>query len=193
VAGVNSEQYLIAFSDPFVDNAELGFPGRVGDGSIIPHPHGDHDPMMHNDEGNVSHDIYSVVPSGVTPGGSIWIRNYALDYSAPEWTSNFFAQNVPAEFETYTAEWDGTTGVFTEVEYCIHISPWDYRGDANGSGAVEPGDVVYLIGYLFKGFPPPTPQSQGDTNCDGVITAGDVVQLLNYLFRGWPAPRCCDP
>jgi hypothetical protein len=193
VAGVNSEEYMIAFSDPFVDNAELGFPGRVGDGSIIPHPHGDHDPAVHNDEGNVSHDIYSVVPSGVTPGGSIWIRNYALDYSAPEWTSNFFAQNVPAEFETYTAEWDGTTGVFTEVEYCIHISPWDYRGDANQTGSVEAGDVVYLISYLFRSGPAPDPYLEGDANCDVTVTAGDIVRLIGYLFRGESLPRCCDP
>ena len=40
--------------------------------------------------------------------------------------------------------------LFTEVEYAVQISPWDYRGDVNASGVVELGDVVYLITYLYK-------------------------------------------
>jgi hypothetical protein len=64
------------------------------------------------------------------------------------------------------------------------------RGDANGNGAVEPGDVVYLINYLFRNDPPPDPYLTGDCNCDGEVGPGDVVYLINYLFRGWPPPSC---
>jgi hypothetical protein len=63
-------------------------------------------------------------------------------------------------------------------------------GDANANGAVEPGDVVYLINYLFKNGSPPSPYEAGDCNCDGEVGPGDVVYLLNYLFRGWPPPTC---
>ncbi len=64
-------------------------------------------------------------------------------------------------------------------------------GDVNHSGAVEAGDIVYLISYLFRGGPPPCPLLQGDVNCSGAVDAGDVVYLISYLFRGGPPP--CDP
>jgi hypothetical protein len=63
-------------------------------------------------------------------------------------------------------------------------------GDCNASGVVEPSDVVYLINYLFRNRPPPTPLEAGDCSCDGTVVPGDVVCLLNYLFRGWPPPPC---
>jgi hypothetical protein len=72
----------------------------------------------------------------------------------------------------------------TEFEACF------VRGDANASGTVEPGDVVYLINYLFQNGPSPNPYASGDCNCDGEVGPGDVVYLINYLFRGGPAPSC---
>jgi hypothetical protein len=64
-------------------------------------------------------------------------------------------------------------------------------GDVNNSGAVEAGDVVFLLSYLFRGGPAPCPLLQGDVNCSGAVDAGDVVYLISYLFRGGPDP--CDP
>ena len=63
-------------------------------------------------------------------------------------------------------------------------------GDANGDGAINPADVVYLINYLFKGGPEPEPLEAGDVNCDGIINSADVVYLINYLFKGGPPPSC---
>jgi hypothetical protein len=62
------------------------------------------------------------------------------------------------------------------------------HGDANSDGAVGPGDVVYLINYLFRGGPKPCPMEAGDANCDGVVGPGDIVYLINYLYRGGPPP-----
>jgi hypothetical protein len=64
------------------------------------------------------------------------------------------------------------------------------HGDANSDGVVGPGDVVYLINYLYRGGPEPCPMEAGDTNCDGVMGPGDIVYLLNYLYRGGPPPAC---
>ena len=61
-------------------------------------------------------------------------------------------------------------------------------GDANGSGLVELGDVVYLITYLYKSGPPPEPLVNGDANCSGIVELGDVVKLISYLYRGGPPP-----
>jgi hypothetical protein len=195
VAGVNSETYRIAFSDPFIDAAEFGAPGRVGDGMLIPHSF-PHDPTVHNDEGNVSHDIYTADTNSISPGGDWWLPDYAINGDPGYWSWNFHRQNVPDEFLPFTASWNGTSPIFTEVEYCIHISPWDYRGDVaptGGNGVIDVGDAVYILNYLFKAGPAPDPYIEGDTNCDGLVNLSDAITILNYLFKGWGVPRCCDP
>jgi hypothetical protein len=64
------------------------------------------------------------------------------------------------------------------------------RGDANGDGSINSGDVVYLINYLFVGGPAPSPLEAGDVDCSGEINATDVIFLINYLFIGGPPPSC---
>jgi hypothetical protein len=200
VAGVNSTDLQIAFSDPFFDNAEMGGPGRVGDGWLIPHPHGSHDPIVHNDEGNVSHDIYPILQPSPSPGGVWSLPNYPVSLN-PGYCYDFDSLNIPDEFLSVSRPWNGVSPIFTEVEYCVHISPWewvwDYRGDVNGDGNINSADVVYLINYLFAHGSPPVPFSEGDVNCDGFINSADVVFLLNYLFAHGAVPRCwvrvCDP
>jgi hypothetical protein len=75
------------------------------------------------------------------------------------------------------------------MPYCFTISAPDL-GDANADGIVDIGDVVYLISYLYRGGPPPTPPEVGDTNCDGIVDIGDVVRLIGYLYRGELPPSC---
>jgi hypothetical protein len=83
-------------------------------------------------------------------------------------------------------------GVLSEWSDSLLVSIGVLCGDANGSGAVEPADVVYLLNYLFiAGSPPPVPVAAGDVNCDGVVNGADVVYILNWLFRNGPNP--CDP
>ncbi|MGB2982041.1 MAG: dockerin type I repeat-containing protein, partial [Candidatus Zixiibacteriota bacterium] len=68
-----------------------------------------------------------------------------------------------------------------------------YCGDCTGDGDINLGDVVYLIGYLYKQGPPPDPLCRGDVNADGSRDVGDVVLLINYLFKSSFAPcfDCC--
>lgn len=63
-------------------------------------------------------------------------------------------------------------------------------GDVNSDGAINLGDVVYLIGYLWRGGPSPDPYVSGDTNCDGRVTLSDVVYLINYLYYSGLPPGC---
>lgn len=66
-------------------------------------------------------------------------------------------------------------------------------GDANNSGGVEVGDIVFLISYLYKNGPAPAPVCIGDVNDDGVVNVGDVCYLVTFLFKGGPAPlNGCD-
>jgi len=68
--------------------------------------------------------------------------------------------------------------------------PTYIRGDANNSGVIELGDVVYLITYLYKSGPAPVPLLTGDANCSGEVELGDVVYLISYLYKGGPPPSC---
>ena len=61
-------------------------------------------------------------------------------------------------------------------------------GDVNGDGNIDVGDVVFLVNYLYRSGPTPTPVSQGDISGDCQVDVGDVVYLINYLFKGGPKP-----
>lgn len=197
VAGINSQNFLIGFSDPFIDNAEYGGRGTVGSGGYLEHSHTLWDQWTHNDEGNVSHDVYEVTDDPVSPGGLWEIVNYGAPSVWPSWIASRFANaNVPPEFEPMTMPYDTTRTLVTEVEYAIQVSPWDYRGDVaptGGNGTLDVGDAVYILNYLFKGGSVPDPYIEGDTNCDGLVDLADAIRILNYLFKGGDILRCCDP
>jgi hypothetical protein len=67
-------------------------------------------------------------------------------------------------------------------------------GDANNDGQVNVGDAVYVIGYVFKGGPAPTPYAScsGDANGDCQCNVGDAVYIIGYVFKGGPPPVDCD-
>jgi hypothetical protein len=82
-------------------------------------------------------------------------------------------------------------GVFSEWSDELMVTLFEYqRGDANGDGVIDVGDVVYLINYLYKSGPVPSTSTSGDATCDSVVDAGDVVYLINYLYKGGPPPGC---
>jgi len=64
----------------------------------------------------------------------------------------------------------------------------DPTGDVNSDGAIDLGDVVFLINYLYKGGAAPDPLKLGDPTADCAVDVGDIVFLLNYLYRGGPSP-----
>ena len=103
VSGVNSEQRMIAFSDPCFDISNLAT-----------------NETWHNNASNVSHDSYKVLPNSSSPGGDWWIEDY-YDPFAIEYY--FKAMNVPAEWEEYQAEEYRGTPIHTEIEYAVVISP----------------------------------------------------------------------
>ena len=69
----------------------------------------------------------------------------------------------------------------------VHAS-FVMRGDANGDGAINVTDIVFLINYLFNEYSAPDPYEAGDANCDGRVDILDIVYLINYLFGEGPPP-----
>ena len=68
-------------------------------------------------------------------------------------------------------------------------------GDANLDCAIDLGDLLRLISYLFRGGLCPQPMKAGDVNCDCVVDLGDLLYLISYLYKGGlpPKPGCVDP
>jgi len=66
-------------------------------------------------------------------------------------------------------------------------------GDANFDGAVNVGDVVFIIGFVFTGGPTPDPYCQADANGSHPVDVGDAVYLINYIFKSGSPPMepCC--
>jgi hypothetical protein len=129
-AGVNSDSLAIAFSDPYYDMAELGWPGRVGNGVLTPHPPAPHGPGIHNDAGNISHDFYRVTYDSLSPGGP-----WSIPYYPP--VDSIFVDlqgaNCPPEFEDQMGSYTPGYPVHTEIEYAVAISPipdcWSFKGE----------------------------------------------------------------
>ncbi len=61
-------------------------------------------------------------------------------------------------------------------------------GDANADEAINVGDAVYLITFIFNSGPAPDPLEAADANCDSEINIGDAVYLINHIFNSGPGP-----
>lgn len=74
----------------------------------------------------------------------------------------------------------------------LYESLFPLAGDANGSGQVDLGDVVYIVNYIFAGGAAPSPLRTGDVNGDCRINLSDAVYLIAYIFAdGTPPVRGC--
>jgi len=64
-------------------------------------------------------------------------------------------------------------------------------GDADGSGSVDIGDVIFIFNYIFADGPAPDPPELADENCDGAVNLIDCTTLVAYLFSLGGSPPCC--
>jgi hypothetical protein len=106
-----SDSNTIELSDPYLDRAAEGFPGRAWGGV----PAG---PVAHNDTANVSYDRYAVSdgPLGCELphyGGS---NRVGL-------ASAFAGQNWSAELEPLRGELDVYAAIYVAVDYALYVQP----------------------------------------------------------------------
>jgi hypothetical protein len=130
-AGVDFDQGTISVSDPALNNAETGAPGRVRGPN-----HSDHAPAVtpppdHDDTQNISHDRYGTGAANVPSHASFSLPTYATNGTPTtcgdvarwclvgmEWGQN------PAEPPTFMeACTDPSWPVSTEVEAMVDVSP----------------------------------------------------------------------
>jgi len=62
------------------------------------------------------------------------------------------------------------------------------RGDANGDLAVDIGDAIFTLAFLFSQGAPPPCLDAADANDDGAIDIGDAIYALGFLFSNGPPP-----
>ncbi len=63
------------------------------------------------------------------------------------------------------------------------------RGDANNNGAVEIGDGIFTLSFLFASGPAPFCMDSADFDDSGLVNIGDAIGTLSYLFQStFPPP-----
>jgi hypothetical protein len=73
----------------------------------------------------------------------------------------------------------------------VTLQPGEFLcGDPDCDGSRNMLDILYLISYLYKGGPPPSPIAAGDVNDDSRSDMLDILYLVNYLYKGGPEPVC---
>jgi cysteine-rich repeat protein len=183
VAGVDSQNFLLAISDPDNDTAEAGInPGVV---RPVPggHPAHPNDPSAHNNEDNASHDIYTVGPSP-SPGGKMGLLNFPWKWNLPT-----------GEWETVgpvDVEWPEPLEycqTFIEIEAAVIVSPI-----ICGNSVVDPGETCDPPGQ-----PGPNPQQPGNcratcTYCgDGKVNNAEACDDGNGINNDGCTNNCTFP
>jgi hypothetical protein len=186
VAGVAPGQQMIAFSDPIQDAFESGLSaGRVLSGTLILHsPIPGHPPFVHNDAGNISHDLYATTSTN-SPGGTWGPVGYPI-YEPMSW----FGVNPHPEYESYPY----TGGpIQVEVEYALAVSPFRWKSSGYWDSAT--GGWTPWQDYAPSGLPdfeqrqdtwkfPPS----GQWSFCGPVAAANSLWWFDSKFEPNPVP-----
>lgn len=93
--------------------------------------------------------------------------------------------------ETLTCNLVFTTNDPVDPTVTVPVSAWAARGDVfTPTCAIQLGDVVFLINYVYKHGPGFSPLCRGDCapSHDGIVDNEDVVYLIQFLYQGGPPP-----
>ena len=183
VAGIDSENGWIAFSDPWRDSAEMDYGGRE-----LPYPHRLlHLLSLHNLASYASHDVYVAVES-YSPGGLWGPAEYALDCDQ---IVNFQWQNE-GDFPNEALCEPGWE-IFTEVEYAVAVSP------ITPTVLCKPTDNTAVVGGAVDEFGQLVPEAQGHAQVKvnvrpalGTIvpsTGSGPAGVITYFTTTWQDPN----
>lgn len=94
-------------------------------------------------------------------------------------------------YDSYQPLFSGPLAEYRPLLQAGALSLCPPRGDLDASGAISIADITFMIAYLFRGGPAPSPLEASDVNCDGATKVSDLTYLIEYLFRSGPDPCSC--
>jgi hypothetical protein len=120
----------------------------------------------------------------------------AADTLAPTSYQDLILSFDPSSFEECSEETVSCNLIITtndpdEQTITVPISSWLGRGDMfTPSCVVDIGDVVFLVNYILKSGPAPSPVCVGDVAQphDSMVDMSDLIYLMQYLFIAGPPP-----
>ena len=99
------------------------------------------------------------------------------------WPNNYIPQNY-ADAIAFLKQW--ITQRIAWMDEQLEFDPNAHeRGDVNGDGIINIGDVTALINYLLSGNASAVALEATDCDENGIVTIGDVTALINYLLSGF--------
>lgn len=188
VAGVDSDNSMLAISDPYFDTAENGAMGVV---RPEPQGHPAHPgmPTVHNVEAFASHDIYKVVQS-ISPGGKWALDSYPVSW--PNIPGDLEYNNGPMEI--VIQPWDTLPPVeycmtFAEIEAAVIVSPVEPPVQVSidpNSGMVDTTVNATINGSAFQqgATVKLTKQGQNDIDGNGTTTVNDTTITTSFDLTG---------
>lgn len=132
------------------------------------------------------------IPPGEHPVFNIHFRSLNGDCDAPvvlSWDTTMSSDPVRSLLFADVNGQDVVVG-FDRERDLTHVPPYG-PGDMNSDGAVDIGDLVFMVDYMFHGGPPPAILNSMDVNgsCTGPNIA-DLVYFVDYFFQGGPPSVC---
>ncbi len=132
-------------------------------------------------------------------GGASWVVLERFRFNQNSWTQRQF--NVQSflpltgnmRFRISISDRQGDSNVEGGMDDFMVSGAPSFRGDLDGNGFADAGDVIILLNAVFLGNPMLSP-AQADFNNDCLVDASDVVVFLNFVFLGIPlGPACGSP
>ncbi len=94
----------------------------------------------------------------------------------------FDTTKIKDQVFTVGASYDPDTGAADFIAVVLPNDHADFtRGDANADGALDIGDAIHVLAYLFAHEPLMSSTDTADVNDDGALDIGDAITLLAYL------------
>jgi uncharacterized repeat protein (TIGR01451 family) len=188
VSGVDLLNSIVAFSDPYRDQAEATGAGRVLPGAhpaLHPAPGLDGE-VIHNDAQYISQDAYASTATAL-PAGT-WGPAAYVDASPATGCAqiaNFQGQNVPAEFATVQAACDPAGGALrTTIEYAVAVSPI-----ANTPMCSPTTNIAAVTGATVEGSGFVLPPAQSEASVTQGADWGDLPEPQHPTLAASNGPR----
>lgn len=142
----------------------------------------------------IDNEVYSFQLA--SSGGTIPVvwsdKDNDLDGTGLSLSASGLLSGTPVHWTTidFTARAADAVGAVDEKAFTLFIAPSYLCGDANGDETVNLLDVTFLINYIYRSGPAPSPMDAGDPDGNGMINILDVTRLISYLYKDGAPPIC---